>query len=203
MQLDELQSDALGEIFNIGVGRAAAAMSQIVKSEIELSVPRIQLVPTSDVRTALTSNEFRHFSSVSQQFSGPFDAEAVLIFPEANALVIVSHMLGNQLSPEELSEYEQEAMCEVGNIILNACISVLADLFHVEFSGGLPVHRFSDRESLGFDVSYDADYVLLLQVTMKINQANVEGHLLFLLGVKSLESLFACLDAYLCEQGLK
>jgi chemotaxis protein CheC len=29
-QLTELQCDALGEIFNIGVGRAASSLSQIV-----------------------------------------------------------------------------------------------------------------------------------------------------------------------------
>jgi chemotaxis protein CheC len=202
MQLDELQHDALGEIFNIGVGRAASALSEIVNSSIELSVPEIHLVPVDQVRATLMGNEFRHFSSVSQHFSGPFDAEAVLIFPEANALVIVAQMMGNQLSPEELSEYEQEAMCEVGNIVLNACVSVLGDLFHIEFNGGLPTHRFSDRESLGFAVDTDAEYVLLLQITMKINQANVEGHLLFLLGVKSLQSLIDCLNAYLREQGL-
>ncbi len=202
-ELDELQTDALGEIFNIGVWRAADALSQIVHSEIELSAPQVRLVPISEVRATLAGNEFNHFSSVTQHFDGPFNAEAVLIFPEANALVIVSQMLGSHLSPEELSEYEQEAMCEVGNIILNACISVLADLFHVEFNGGLPTHQFGDRDSLGFEVDYQADYVPLLQISMKINQANVEGHLLFLLGVQSLESLFACLDAYLVEQGLK
>lgn len=203
IELDDLQEDALGEIFNIGVGRAANALSQIVKSEIELSVPQVELVPISQVRETLSGGEFNHFSSVSQNFQGPFDAEAVLIFPEANALVIVSHMLGSHLSPEELSEYEQEAMCEVGNIILNACVSVLADLFHVSFNGGLPKHRFSDREGLGFESDYEADYVLLLKVSMKINQANVVGHLLFLLGVQSLEALFACLEKYLVDQGLR
>ncbi len=203
LALDELQTDALGELFNIGVGRAASALSQIVRREIELSAPKVDLVPAGTVRATLSGSQFQHFSSVSQYFEGPFNAEAVLIFPEENALLIVSCMLGSQLSAEELSEYEQEAMCEVGNIILNACISVLADLFHVEFNGGLPVHRFGDVESLGFQADQGAEYVLLLQVAMRINQEQVEGHLLFLLGVKSLHQLFGCLDNYLVEQGLK
>ncbi|MGE5621562.1 MAG: chemotaxis protein CheC, partial [Bacillota bacterium] len=33
-QLSELQHDALLEIFNLGVGQAAAAMSRIVKEEV-------------------------------------------------------------------------------------------------------------------------------------------------------------------------
>lgn len=203
ISLDELQRDALGEIFNIGVGRAAGALSQIVGGEIGLSVPQVDLIEIGAVRSALSGNQFQHFSSVSQYFEGPFNAEAVLIFPESNALAIVGHMLGNQLSPEELSEYEQEAMCEVGNIILNACVSAMADLFRIEFTGGLPRHRFGDSESLGFSLAEGAEFVLLLQVGLQINQAAVEGRLLFLLGVRSLQTLFDCVDRYLAEQGLK
>ena len=107
MELDDLQRDALGELFNIGVGRAANALSQIVSSEVMLSVPNVDLVTVAEVKEMLVKNEFRHFSTVSQYFEGPFNAEAVLIFPESNALVIVSHMLGHELAPEELSEYEQ------------------------------------------------------------------------------------------------
>lgn len=203
MELDDLQRDALGELFNIGVGRAANALSQIVSSEVMLSVPNVDLVTVSAVKEMLVKNEFRHFSTVSQYFEGPFNAEAVLIFPESNALVIVSHMLGHQLAPEELSEYEQEAMCEVGNIILNACISALADLFCVEFNGGLPHHQFNDSEKLGFHLGQDSDYVLILQVKMLINRENIAGQMLYLLGLQSLTSLLNHLDQYLIEQGLK
>jgi chemotaxis protein CheY-P-specific phosphatase CheC len=37
MDLNELQRDALGEIFNIGVGRAASSLSQIVNDTVLLS----------------------------------------------------------------------------------------------------------------------------------------------------------------------
>ena len=75
MELDDLQRDALGELFNIGVGRAANALSQIVSSEVMLSVPNVDLVTVSTVKEMLVKNEFRHFSTVSQYFEGPFNAE--------------------------------------------------------------------------------------------------------------------------------
>ena len=201
-ELDELQRDALSELFNIGVGRAAAALSKIVKSEVALSVPDVELVPALQVRDTLMDGG-RRFSSVSQRFTGPFDADAILIFPENNALVIVSRMLGQQLTPEELSEYEQEAMCEVGNIILNACISAMADLFRVEFNGGLPLHRYGDGQSLAIGNDPGEGYVLVLKVALTIHQEQVEGHLLYLLGVHSLQRLFDCLENYLVSMGLK
>lgn len=201
MNLTELQQDALGEIFNIGVGRAAAGLSLIVNDEVLLSAPRVQLIPSSEIHQTLIGREFQYFSTVSQFFSGPFNAKAVLIFPEANALTIVSHMLGDGIPPDELSEYEQEAMCEVGNIILNACISALADLFKVSIEGSLPEHQFCNSESISF-ADLNQNVLLVLQVDMSICQEQIEGRLVFVLSVSSLESLIHHVDEYLKAQGL-
>ena len=200
MDLNELQRDALGEIFNIGVGRAASSLSQIVNDTVLLSAPEVMLVHREDAAKVLLGSEFRQFSTVSQHFSGAFDAEAMLVFPESNALEIVRLMVGPHMSVEELSECEQEAMCEVGNIILNACMSALADLFHLALNGTLPVHRFGDTESLSFLSGGDSQMVLVLQVDMTISQQRVQGHILFLLSVASMQSLLDCLDTYLREQ---
>ncbi|UUZ47426.1 chemotaxis protein CheC [Massilia sp. B-10] len=46
--LSELQHDALVEIFNIGVGHAARAMSDIVNEEVTMSVPHITFLNRAD-----------------------------------------------------------------------------------------------------------------------------------------------------------
>lgn len=202
IHLSELQLDALGELFNIGVGRAADSLSQIVNDEVKLSAPSISLLRAANVATNLLASEFRRFSTVSLDFSGPFEARSMLIFPERNALVIVANMLEENLSPEELAEFEQEAMCEVGNIILNACISALADLFEVEFHGGLPRHHYIDNSLISvFNVGED-EMVLILEIDLMVSQQRVEGDMLFLLGVNSLAELVKHLDNYLIKQGM-
>ncbi|RIX47552.1 MAG: chemotaxis protein CheC [Rhodocyclales bacterium GT-UBC] len=202
LQLNELQRDALGEMFNIGVGRAAASLSQIVSDEVLLTAPEVIVVRRDQAATMLIDAELRQFSMVSQNFSGPFDAQALLVFPESNALEIVRLMVGPHMSIEELAEFEQEAMCEVGNIILNACMSSLADLFRISFESTLPLHRFGDSESLPLLEGDEEQMVLILQVDMIISQQRIQGHILFLLSVSSMQSLLDCLDRYLREQGL-
>ena len=202
IEVSELQRDALSEIFNIGVGRAAASLSQIVRDEIQLSAPSILFLPPAEVRAALTTREMTHMSLVSQDFHGPFDARAMLLFPENNALVIVAHMLGELVPPEQLSELEQEAMCEVGNIILNACISALADMFGVEFEGSLPQHQYADSLTLNLFGTDPDRVILLVQVDLTISRQRLNGHLLFLLNVGSLRGLIECIDRFLEAQGL-
>ncbi len=202
VELSELQRDALGEIFNIGVGRAASSLSQIVNDEVLLSAPSVQLVQGKEASRLLLGTELRQLSTVSQTFSGPFNAEATLVFPETNALEIVRLMVGPHMSVEELSEFEQEAMCEVGNIILNACMSSLADIFHISFDSTLPLHRFGNAETMHIVHNDDERVVLVLQVDMVISQQRIQGHILFLLSVSSMCNLFSCLDQYLKNQGL-
>jgi len=202
LSLSELQHDALGEIFNIGVGRAAASLSQIVNDEVLLTAPEVSLIHIDQASRLLSSAELQQFSSVSQNFSGPFDAQALLVFPESNALEIVRLMVGPHMSIEELSEFEQEAMCEIGNIILNACMSSLADMFRVSFNSTLPTHRFGDADNLPLLEGDEDQMVLLLQVDMVISQQRICGHILFLLSVASMSSLLACLNDYLAAQGL-
>lgn len=201
---NELQIDALGEIFNIGVGRAAASLSQIVNDEIELSAPQVRFVAPEEITRYIENADSSPLSVVSQEFSGPFDAQAMLVFPEKNALQIVGHMLGGVVPPEQLGEFEQEAMCEVGNIILNACISALADLLAVEFSGTLPQYHHGQRNSFDLFAGLRADMpvVLLVQIDLIIRQQSVQGHLAFLLSVSSLSALMARIDDYLRSQGL-
>ena len=201
-QLNELQYDALRELFNLGVGRAARSLSLMVQDAVELSTPVVTLVKPADVATTLLGSEFRQLSLVMIDFTGPFDAQAILLFPERNALAIISHMLDPDMSPEELSEFEQEAMCEIGNIILNACISALADEFNAEFQGGLPVHYFSDTNSLPLLQHEGDQIILLLQIHLTMRHERIKGHLIFLLSVSSLTILRDCVDAYLARLGI-
>ena len=202
MPLNELQRDALGEIFNIGVGRAASSLSQIVNDEVLLSAPEVMVVHREQAAKVLLGAELNQFSTVSQSFSGPFDAQAMLVFPESNALEIVRLMVGPHMSIEELSEFEQEAMCEIGNIILNACMSSLADIFHIRFESTLPLHRFGDTYNLPILDGDEEQMVLLLQVDMIISQQRIQGHILFLLSVPSMSALLQHIDRYLSAQGL-
>ncbi len=202
LELSELQRDALGELFNIGVGRAASSLSQIVRDEVELSAPHIALVRPQDISGTLLGADFTELSMVTLDFSGPFDAKTMLIFPERNALTIIGSMLEEGMSPEELSEYEQEAMCEVGNIILNACISALADLFEVEFHGGLPVHHFGDNHTIAAFSTNEEDVLLVLQIDLVISKKRIEGRFLFLLSVSSLQALLECVNQFLVKQGM-
>lgn len=197
--LSELQLDTLTEIFNIGAGRAASSLSEIVGDEVLLSVPSVQIINSKDINPATLSLTSGRFGAVNQQFCGPFNAEAVLLFTEEQALKIVSDMMGSQMSLEELAEFEHEAMCELGNIILNACLSAMADIFSFTLESSLPGYTVASADEILHRLKYASNqpFVMVLHIDLAIEKHHTAGNLVFLLSSDSLSSLSFYIDQFL------
>jgi len=198
--LTEIELDALTEVFNVGAGRAAQSLSEIVGDGVRLSVPSIEVLKSNEVNAKVLTLSSARFATVSQFFTGPFDAEAVLLFTEDHALEIVRDMMGSQMSLEDLAEFEQEAMCELGNIILNACMSAMSDMLGIVLGSSLPSYLVSSPDDISdrliADSSDDA-YVLVLHIDLMIEKRHTQGHLIFLLSSTSLNQLVTHIQRYL------
>ena len=199
ISLSEIHLDALSEIFNVGAGRATASLSEIVGDEVRLSVPSVEIRKSSEITPTLMGVDSDRFGAVHQSFSGSFDAEAVLLFTEEHALEIVRDMMGSQISIEDLAEFEQEAMCELGNIILNACLSAMADMLDIPLNCSLPDYSVATTGEIFRRINNDLDqpYLLVLHIDLAIEKHRSEGHLIFLLSSTSLKELITQIERYL------
>jgi len=54
----------------------------------------------------------------------------MLLFSERDSLSLVKAILTEQIPLEMLSELEEEALTEVGNVVLSACLATFADLLN-------------------------------------------------------------------------
>ena len=142
VQLDAEQIDALSEIFNIGVGKAAAAMGALMHDEVLLSVPHVSIFTVSEAAQQLGAAGSTMYG-VRQPFRGTFNGDALLIFPGHKSLEIVRIVAGQSMPGEDLSAIEQDAMTEVGNVMLNACIAALSDLLGNEFQLSPPASTWA------------------------------------------------------------
>lgn len=198
--LSELQHDALVEIFNIGVGQAARAMSEIVNEEVTMSVPSITFVNRADAAAMLRNKDENRVCAISQHYEGAFDTEAILMFPEDKSLDIVRLMVGESVPLKELTEMEQEAMSEIGNIILNACVGTLANIFAQELSGSLPeYHVGTSEEILGASGDGGEAVVLMLHIDFVLEKHQIHGYVAFILDLTALHDLQGQVDRYLAK----
>ena len=200
MKLTELQHDALLEIFNIGVGHAAASMSDIVHEEVSMSVPSISFLNRADAAALLGTRESARVCGVSQHYDGAFQTEAILMFPEDKSLDIVRLMVGESVPLKELTEMEQEAMSEIGNIILNSCIGTLANIFGQELNGSLPQYHVGTSEEILTASGGQAEtVVLMLHIDFILEKHQIHGYVAFILDVTALHDLQEQVDRYIAK----
>jgi len=187
-KLSDLEEDLLGELFNLGVGRAANSLSKMVNQEVKLSVPSVKFVGYAEMSAYLGDND--RICAVGQKMQGPFDAQSLLLFPEKSSMEVVRIMLGEHLSDELIAEMQQEALTEIGNIVLNACIGSISNSMKQGITVELP-HFFHDTpEKLVRDnLSTDSDTVLLITIDMSLSASEVTGYMAFILGPQSLQKL--------------
>jgi len=198
--LTELQHDALVEIFNIGVGHAARAMSEIVNEDVTMSVPSISFLNRADAAAMLGNKDSSRVCGVSQHYDGAFSTEAILMFPEDKSLDIVRLMVGESVPLQQLTEMEQEAMSEIGNIILNSCVGTLANIFSQELSGSLPAYHVGTSEEILTASGGQADtVVLMLHIDFILETHQIHGYVAFILDLTALHDLQDQVDQYLAR----
>jgi chemotaxis protein CheC len=197
MILNEIELDALTEVFNVGVGQAAHALSQLAGSEVRLTVPLVEMVTKQGISDQVSRHGTDRICAVRQEFSGVLNTEAVLMFPVQQSLQLVQLMVGGDVPLEQLGEMEQEALAEIGNILLNSVVSGIADVLSIRFEGSLPQVEIGHVADVLTGHGHLGETVLSLQIDFAIDALEIHGYLVFLLDVESVASLNATVRAFL------
>lgn len=190
-ELTEIEQDALAEIANMGVSRAASSLRQMVGEQVLLSVPAVRIVTREAASKLVEPNNSKKLVAVQQTFDGPFAGKALLIFPEAQSLELVRAIVGDDHSLEDVIDLEQEALAETGNIILNGCLATIANVLQRSMRMSLPSIVRGDGATLfeaeGADPA--ATFVLFLYIDFNIKKRDVHGFIALLMDLPSIAAL--------------
>lgn len=192
-----LERDAVEEILNIAIGQAAASLSRMVRDQIALSVPFIEFL-SPEVAAGRLDGATAGAESVAvrQHFSSSFSGDILLIFPERRSLDLVRSMLGDSVPMNSLTELEQEALLEVGNVILNACLGSLANQLGLVIESSLPIY-LRGRGARILEAKHPAtELVMFLQVDFSLAARGVQGYLAFVMDIVSARHFADAVSAY-------
>ncbi len=137
--LSELERDALGELSNIAMAKAANSLRQMIQHEVLLAVPSVEILTGAAASQLVARPDNPKLVAVRQDIAGPFSGRALLIFPERNSLELVRAVVGSELPLEDIVDLEDEALAETGNIILNSWVATIANLLKSALKMSLPI----------------------------------------------------------------
>lgn len=189
MQFTELELDALAETFNLSLGEAAAMFSEMVREDIIISVPTVEILSRALLVQQLNAQGKDRLCAIKQRYesTSDFTTNTLLLFPEQGTLELVRKMLGDSTPIEHITELEQDTLAEIGNIIMNGCMGSLANLFNNRMTGTLPNVSVSDTSEV-LD-SYDLNELFLVaRISMSLSSKNISGLVLFIMDVNSIHS---------------
>ena len=126
--LGEVELDALKELGNIGVGKAATSLSQMLGKMVEMSVPKAIVVRIQDLHKVIDAEEI-----VAGVVAGLNDVEngqagfLYITFPEHSSRKLVEILLGDG-SDEEMAD---STLMEIGNILSSAFCDATAEMLGI------------------------------------------------------------------------
>ncbi len=196
MKITIEQLDAIKELFNMGVGRGASILSQMVDSRVHLEVPKVEIFPSSDIEGLKTSIGLNESSSVNMTFSGSFDGNVSLLIPPDSATILVAALTNEEPGPMQLDPVRAGTLCEVGNMIINGLMGSITNVLKKSIDYGLPQYTEGELDNI-LDLQSDGEdtNICIATTTMNIENLEVCGKLLVVFKVGYLQELLSAIDA--------
>lgn len=135
MAFNELQIDALREVGNIGLGNAATAMAQLLGKEIQISVPRMNIVSLEDIFNR--ADEETVVYAVIARVLGGVQGNLLFVFDTATTMKIAEILVGKQ-EEDDLNELGYSALAEIGNIIFATYMNAINQFTNIEMFPSVP-----------------------------------------------------------------
>ena len=200
MNVDELDRDALTELFNIGLHRAASSLSDLTGQRIIVDLPRLWICPIEETHARLIDILDGDLATVHQIFRGTVTGDAVLVLDYASATRLAGLMTdGSVAQGGRLDQSAREVLAEVGNVILSSCLSSFGDMLQVAVSFSVPRMQVESLEgllrTLRVEDGDDVSYALLAATRFRLTEGEVGGFLIVAVGMSSLSLISRALAA--------
>ena len=153
--LDEMKTDALGEIYNIAMGSAATAVSGMIDSTVSITAPVVTVCKASEiVRTKLKQqvkdilfNKGEECVYVRIEYTKGIKGTSVIVLNREDMQMIVSKLMGMPMEPDDSFEFDEmavSAVTEVMNQMMGAAVTSMSQFLNTTVEIAPPETVVSD-----------------------------------------------------------
>jgi chemotaxis protein CheC len=201
----EEEKDILQEVMNIAFGKASADLAELIDIYVVLSIPDIKVFRTSEVPKYIEEGikDFSRVSVIKQNFQGKFHGSALLFFPGGAGKELFSLFDNDnnheQNDPDLSVVLETETLLEVGNILIGASVSKVAELLDdvVSFRPPKIIIDNSPDEIVDWDLAEPECPAILMRTVFSFEKRDISGFLFLIPSYKSFEWLKKALQSFL------
>ena len=176
--LTEDEKDCLQELMNVAYGSATAAITEILDAFAKLSIPKIQIINSSELKTYLSNElnlEVEHLVSL-QQINGTLCGENMFVIDKQSAKNI-AYKFG--LEEDEVNDEEIiDVILEITNILSSSTISKLAEDMEASVSFSAPtIKKITSIDQLKNLFISRYKKVITISTELKFEDLDIKGEL--------------------------
>jgi len=198
VDLTDEQKEVLQEIVNIGMGLAGDSLARILKTFVELSIPRISLISVDSLNEEISDlvGDKALVTAVRQAFFSYWRGEAIIVYDQ-NGCNELASLMGYS---EDLDKNaEVELLLDVGNVIVGACLNGIAEQLGVDVNfsppsvvaTNIPVDTLFDPKKMNWK------HTLLIEVNFGLENMRFKSHLFTMMSEETIMTLKNDLDGFL------
>lgn len=192
-QLSSLEIDTLREIGSIGTGNAATALSQMMNRPVRITLPEVRIMGYNEAIDWIGGPE-EVTAGVLVKMSG--DVGGIMLSVQKLELVnlVLNSMLGESIKTyDRLTDLEQSALVEIGNIMISTFINALSGLADVKIKVTVPAFAVDMQGAIltvpMAEYGGMSDYLMAIGGNFVLDGKEVPCHLLLSPDLRSLDYL--------------
>lgn len=137
-QLNDMYVDVLREIGNIGTGNATTAIANMLNVKMDMSVPKVELMPVEKLGTAIGAED-EVVVGIMLGVEADIEGSMMFILDMKSAHRMVNMLMMRDPEDEkEFDEMDLSALKEIGNIIAGSYLSAISGLTNLTISPTVP-----------------------------------------------------------------
>ncbi|MBU0926098.1 chemotaxis protein CheX [bacterium] len=181
INLTEDERDCLQELMNVAYGSATAAITEILDAFAKLSIPKIQIINSNELKSYLSNEldlEVEHLVSL-QQINGSISGENMFVIDKQSAINI-AYKFG--LEEDEIDDNEiSDIVLEITNILSSSTISKLAENMDTNVSFSAPtIKSLTSINQLNNLSITKYKKVIIISTELKFEDLNINAELFIL-----------------------
>ena len=141
-QLNDIQYDVLKEIGNIGAGNATTALSKMLNQKMDMSVPKVELVPFNEI-SDIMGDEDQTVVGIMLGFEGDVYGMMMFLFDTKSAHHLVNTLMMQDTesgieADTQFNDMEMSALNEIGNIVSGSYLTAISKLTNLKMVSTVP-----------------------------------------------------------------
>ena len=141
-QLNDMQYDVLREIGNIGAGNATTALSQMLNQKMDMSVPKVALVPFNEISDVMGAED-QTVVGIMLGFEGDVEGMMMFLFDTRSAHYLVNTLMMRDKEDgveegADFTDMDMSALNEIGNIVSGSYLTAISKLTNLKMISTVP-----------------------------------------------------------------